>query len=341
MAAKAPRIAEVILEYQNVIDHPPIAPEQAYQQACSNDKVTIESWRNIWVANAKANHERFKSFKDKSVGKLFDKYKYQPAIVIGSGPSLKYNAPHLKEKGDIVSISCLHNFHYLEDLGVGADYYVTLDAGPVVIEEVYEGGSKTPDEYWAMTKGKTLLAYIGTDPRLFDKWQGEVLLFNCPIPDESIEKGIDDIEVFRMYIGNGGNVLGACMYIAKAVFGCSTTAFMGADFAFGYNKKFHAWDSKYDKSLGFVLKLCDVYGNKVLSWQSYANFKAWFEYVAQVVPGVYINCSEGGALGSYPEGNIAAIRQMTLEDFLSMLHLHHKVKDQCFAPEVKERKILF
>lgn len=341
MERRPPRTAEIILEFQNVIDHPPIPPEQAYVQACSNDKITIESWRKIWVENAKANHTRFKSFKDNSIAPLFDKFKYQPAIIIGSGPSLKYNAAKLKDKGDIVALSCLHNFHFLEDLGVNVDYYVTLDAGPVVIEEVYEGGSKTPEEYWAMTKNKTLLAYIGTDPRLFDKWQGKVMFFNCPIPDEAIENAIDDIEIFRLYIGNGGNVLGACMYIAKAVLGCATIAFMGADFSFGYNKKFHAWDSKYDKNLGYVLKLVDVFGNKVLSWQSYANFKSWFEYVAQVVPGLYINCSEGGALGSFPDGNIAAIRQMGIEDFLTMFHLHHRVKDQVINPEVKQRQILF
>jgi hypothetical protein len=339
--AKEARKAEIILEFQNVIEECPVTPQQAYAQACSNDKITIDSWRETWIRNIKANHAKFGSFKENGIGKLYGLYKNQPAIVIGSGPSLKYNASHLKKNDGIVTVSCLHNFHYLEDLGVGADYYVTLDAGPIVIEEVYEGGVKTPEEYWAMTQGKKLIAYIGTDPRLFEKWQGEVYFYNAPIPDETIETEIDKLEIFRSYVSNGGNVLGACMYIAKGFFGCNPIAFMGADFSFGYDKKFHAWDSKYDKSLGYVVKLVDVFGNKVLSWQSYANFKMWFEYIARMVPGIYINCSEGGTLGSYPEGNISAIKQMELEQFLGMYQLSKELESQSKSPEKLERKILF
>lgn len=328
-------------EYQNVIEHPPVDPNRMYSQACSSDGVTIESWRKIWIDNYKANHDRFGSFADKSIAKLYGRNRYQPAILAGSGPSLKYNAHELKKRGGIPLVSCLHNFHYLEDQGVGADYYVTLDSGPVVIEEVYEGGSKSPDEYWEMTKDKTLLAYVGTDPRLFDKWKGEVLFFNCPIPDAAITKAQDEIEPFRVYVSNGGNVLGACMYIAKGFLGCNPLAFIGADFSFSNEKKFHPWDSKYDAKLGYVIKATDVFGNKAITWQSYANFKAWFDYIAIRVPGLFINCTEGGIFGAYPEGNIAAVQQMELKKFISMYHLHDELKEQCEKPSSADRKILF
>ena len=335
------RKAEVLLEFQNVIEQSPVKPQQLWNQACSNDGITIESWRNTWIANAKKNKEKFGSFAERSIGKLQWAHKHQPAIIIGSGPSLKVNAQELKNRNGIVTLSCLHNFHFLEDLGVGADYYVTLDAGPVVIEEVYEGGSKTPEEYWAMTKGKKLIAYIGTDPKLFELWQGEVYFYNAPIPDAAVANEIDKIEEFRTWVSNGGNVLGACMYIAKGFFGCNPIVFMGADFAFSYDKKFHGWDSKYDKSLGYVVKAHDVYGNKVLTWQSYYNFKGWFDYIAQTVPGIYINCTEGGTLGAYSEGNIMAIRQMELKAFLDMYNMAGILTEQCVNPKTTERKILF
>lgn len=335
------RTAEILLEYQNYIEAPPVAPRQLYGQACSNDAVTIDSWREIWIRNIKANKKRFGSFKEHGIGQLFGTAARQPAIVAGAGPSLKVNAHELKDRGNIPLVSCLHNFHFLEDMDAAPEYYVTLDAGPVTIEEVSEGGSKTADEYWALTKNRTLLAFIGTDPGLLEKWQGRVLFYNAPVPDDAYRAVIDEIEPFHSYVSNGGNVLGACLYIAKGILGANPISFVGADFSFSYEKKFHAWNSKYDKSLGYVLKAVDVYGNKVLTWQSYHNFKSWFDYVACQVPGIYVNCTEGGTFGAYPDGNIMAVRQMPLKDFLGMYRLHDMLKDQCVDPAQPSKTILF
>lgn len=338
---KVIRSTEIDLEYQNYIENPPIAPAQLFGNACSSDAVTVNTWRQIWIDNVKANHKRFGSFKENSVGKVFGSKKYQPAIIAGSGPSLFHNGKSLNERGDIPLISCLHNFQFFEDNGVKVDYYVTLDAGEVVLEEVYEGGKKKPDEYWELTKDKTLVAFIGTHPSLFDKWKGKVLFYNAPVPDAAYMAEIEQLEKFNSYISNGGNVLGACLYFAKAILGCNPIAFVGADFAFSYKKKFHAWDSKYDAKLGYVIKAIDVFGNKVLTWQSYFNFKNWFDYIALTVPGIYINCTEGGTFGAYPEGNIMAVRQQPLADFMEMYTMPEKVRVSFEHPEKDEKRLLF
>jgi hypothetical protein len=335
------RKTEIILEYQNYIEALPVAPKELYGRACSSDGVTIDSWRKTWLDNTRANKKRFGSFKDQSIGKLYLKERYKPAIIVGSGPSLSVNGSLLKERSGIPAISCLHNFHFFEDRDIHIDYYVTLDAGPVVIEEVSEGGKLTEKEYWERTKSKTLIAFVGTDPKLFEKWQGKVYFFNAPVPDQAYQKELNEIEPFHAYISNGGNVLGACLYFAKGWLGCNPIAFLGADFAFGYDKKFHAWDSKYDANLGYVLKAVDVYGNKVLTWQSYANFKAWFDYVAVQVPGIYVNCTEGGTFGAYPEGNIMAVKQMELSQFLKMYQMPDHLKPQVEDPSVPSNVILF
>jgi hypothetical protein len=264
-----------------------------------------------------------------------------PAIVAGSGPSLAGNAAQLKDRGKILLISCLHNFHFLEDLGVKADYYVSLDAGPVTISEVSEGGKLTEEEYWERTADHTLLCYIGTHPDLLKKWRGKVYFFNCPIPDAATSAGIEAVERFNTHIGSGGNVLGGCLYIAKAIFGCSSIAFVGADFCFSYQNKFHGWDSKYDANVGQCVPLTDVYGIKRKTWPTYANFKAWFEHVASNVPGTYYNCSEGGCLGSYPEGNIAAFKYIDLAQFFEIYHMNKHTKAQCENPETLNVTMLF
>lgn len=333
------------LSYQNYIEQPPVAPKALFKAAASNDGITIETWRKTWIDQVLKNRKKFGSFKEHSIGKIFGSHKYKPAIIAGSGPSLAYNSHQLKNRGGIPLISCLHNYHHFEDQGITPDYYVSLDAGPVVLEEIAEGGKKTPEEYWESTKGKNLCAYIGSHPDLFEKWQGNIFLFNAPIPDEEYLKAVESEEKFSLYVSNGGNVLGACMYIAKAILGCNPVAFVGADFAFSYDEgkgpKFHGWDSKYDKDIGQAVSATDVFGNRVLTWTSYYNFKNWFDFIAITIPGDYVNCTEGGILGAYRDGNIVAIKQQSLSDFLNKYELSERVREGCENPSRDEKIILF
>lgn len=330
------------LSYQNYIEMPRVTTQQMWSQACSNDETTINSWRPAWIKNIRDNFKTHGPFSNRSMGALFGKFQNKPCILAGSGPSLRHNGHLLKDRGDIALISCLHNFHFFEDLGVEVDFYVSLDAGEVTVEEVSEGGQRSAEEYWELTKDRKLLAWIGSHPKLLEKWRGEIYFFNCPVPDKEVIDAQEELEVFNVFVSNGGNVLGACLNIAKAFFGCAITAFVGADFCFGYNNKFHGWDSKYDARMGHVLKVVDVFGNKVSTWPSYNNFKAWFDNVALTVPGIYINCTEGGTFGAYPEGNIMAVQQMPLAGFLDMFNRNVKeMKACCENPQINEKRIFF
>lgn len=336
-----PKTAQIRLEYQNNIMELPIPPAQLYAQSCASDTQTMSHWRETWIRNIRENKKRFGAFRDHSAGQLFKTFEHKPCIIAGAGPSLKDNAKDLLHRGSIPLVSCLHNFHFLEDIGANPEFYVSLDSGDITIEEVSEGGTKSAEEYWAKTKDRSLIAYIGTSPKLFEKWQGKIYLFNAPLPDAELMREIDEIERFGCYVSNGGNVLGACLYLARGFFGCCPIAFVGADFSFSYEHKFHGWDSKYDKNLGNVIKMVDVFGNKRLSWQSYANFKGWFDQLSVTSPQIFINCSEGGCFGSYPEGNVVSIKQMKLARFLFMYRMHEELIDQMTTPEISERRILF
>lgn len=335
------RKEEMILEYQPYLEYAPLKPKDLFNKATESDDITITAWRDTWLSNIKSNHEKYGSFESRSIGQFYNMNQYKACVVIGSGPSLRNNISELKNRKGVMAVSCLHNYHYLEDNDAHADFYMTLDAGKVVIEEVFEGGKKTEKEYWDSTKGKKLLAYIGSPTELLDKWQGEIFFFNAPVPDMDFMRTIDDIELFNVYISNGGNVLGACLYFAKSFLGSSTVGFMGADFCFSYDRQFHAWKSKYDKKLGHTLKVTDVFGNSVHTWQSYNNFKGWFEYVAMSIPGMYFNCSEGGTFGAYHGGNLRSIIQMPLKDFLKMMNLNEEIEVQAKNPKVEEKKLLF
>jgi hypothetical protein len=332
---------EMVLEYQPYTDMPHMDRNSLYQTACRNDDITVKTWWDTWLGNIRKNHEKFGPFRDRSIAQLYRKHIFQPCVVMGSGPHLKYQAETLAKNPGIPVVSCLHNFHFCIDNNIPVNYFVTLDAGPVTIEEVSEGGEQDEDFYWEATKDHTLVAFIGTDPTLLEKWQGEIYFYNCPLPNEELVGLIDEVEEFKLYISNGGNVLGACMYLAKAFLGCNPIIYTGASFSFDYNSKsFHAWDSKYDGKLGTTVKATDVFGNKVYSWPSYMGFKSWFDWISDK-PGIWINATEGGCLGSYPEGNLRSIIQMDLEDVFDQFNICENMRDQCEDPQGCERKILF
>ncbi len=337
------RIVEMDLEFLPYLNEAPVQPAQLQKQATSNDEVTINAWRDTWISNMKANHEKHgpfvgkgepesDDFKPTHIGAQFNRFRNQPCIVLGSGPSLKNAIPALKENKTIPVISCLHNFHYLMDNDIKVDLWVTLDSGKITIEEIAEGGDEPLGYYLNKTADQTLAAFVSSDPGLIDSWQGEISWFNCGIPDDKIRKEFEAVEKFEVYVSNGGNVLGAAMYIAKAIWGCNPIAYSGADFCFDYMKKFHPWDSKYDGKLGRALIKNDIFGNKVYTWQSYQNFCGWFEGVSIKCPGIWCNISEGGSLGAYPQGNIPSIRQLAAIDFVRMYHICEEVRYMCENP---------
>jgi hypothetical protein len=347
--SKPVKTAEIVLEYQSLIPHPPVPKGALYDRACSNDKPTIDHWSEIWLKNIKANKEKFGSFKEHSAAKFYGDYRYQVAIIAGSGPSLKRNAADMSTRGKIPLVSCLHNFHMFEELDLAPEFYLSLDAGEVVVEEVYEGGSKDPEWYWERSKDRKLLCYIGTSPRLLEKWRGEVYFFNAPVPNPEFLKAQDEIEKFNFYFGNGGNVFGACLYFAKAILGCGSIIFTGADFSFGYptikdgkaHHKFHSWDSKYDKDLGRTDKVTDIYGNKVHTWPSYYNFKNYFDWVVCHLDGEWINSTEGGCMGAYSDGNIVQFKYMDLVDAIRRYNMFDELEESARNPEVDYRKVLY
>lgn len=326
------RNVEMDLEYLNTIDLPPQSSKQLHNQAASNDDPTIDSWRETWIKNYKENHRLFGPFCDNGIGKIYGEAHLRPAIVVGSGPSLANNVDVLATAGDIPILSCLHNFHYMVDNDVPVDYYVTLDAGEVTIEEISEGGEHDHEYYLEKTKDSTLLAFVGSSPNLIKSWRGKVLWFNCPIPDQKVKDEYEATEKFQNFVTNGGNVLGACVYIAKAYMGANPLAYVGADFAFGYKKNFHPWKSKYDGKLGDVIRTLDCWGNKVYTWRSYNNFKCWHDSITMRVPGEWINCSEGGTFGVYQQGLIKQIRHKPLKEFIDGYKLYKAMEYQANNP---------
>jgi len=345
------------LDFQGTIDYPPQSKEEIWKQAASNDKSTIDHWIPSWLTEFRENKKRF-DFNENSVMKLFKKEAYKPIICAGSGPSLKKNAYLLNKhtiersspfdqsreivqgggRGDIKIITGTHNFGFLEDLEIMTenDYYMTLDAGPITISELTEGGLKyKPEEYWERTKNRTLISTIYGNHELLAKWKGPIYFFHTSWSEDTTKKEIFDTKAvdYRKVpvFATGGNVLGACFYCSRTILGASSTIMIGADFSFGYDRKFHSWDSGYDAKFQGVIPCTDIFGNRVFTWPSYYNFKLWFDFVAMQgnsgLNHLMINATEGGILGAYPNGNIRNIIQMDLKSALKMFTIHESLPE--------------
>lgn len=343
------RKVELDLTYAPSINSIPEKYGDVYKVACSGDAITVTSWKDIWVKNYAATKDRFGSFEEKSYGQLFGLNAHKPMIVIGSGPSLKTCLPDLKRNkallNPVKSISCLHNFGILEDENCHADYYLSLDSGGVVIDDVTEARNKDGNFYWDATKDKTLIAYAASDPRLFDLWQGKVYLFNCLIPDSELREKLNGIERFSHYVSSGGNAGGAAMYTAKAVMGSSEIIYVGMDFSFSMERNFHSYGTHYDnvggKGIGNVVSWPSVFGNTApwsVTWPSYLNFKFWMDWVSYNVPGTWSTASEG-ILGAYPEGNINSFNYGNLNFLLEKYRVAEEVDLGEFKIENGVRKV--
>lgn len=317
------------LAYQQYVPQPPAPKEALWKQACTNDEITSESWRDTWLKHIERNVTE-NDADNHMVSDEFAKHALKPVICVASGPSLKKNVERLKDAGDIPIISCLHNFGLLTDLGIKATY-VTLDAGQVVIPEMTEGGKKDKEYYLEASKECTLIAGLVSPPELIKMWRGETKFFNATIPDKAFMERMPQLTKNKWVYSVGGNTFGAAMYHAAWVWGCNPLALVGADFSFDYMHKFHSWDSAYDKQFAGVVPCTDVYGNRVYSWPSYQNFRAWTEFQAMGGQSQHnlqiINCTEGGTLGAYPHGNIMQVKQLRLQDFLDGYLRHKKLGD--------------
>jgi hypothetical protein len=339
----------MIKQLQKTIDSLPVPAGNLWKQACSGDEVTNASWKEKWNHCLKENADKY-NFSELSCFQFYNREKYKPVIIAGAGPSIRYNVKYLSKtvftqmnlatgkdeevllggRGDIRIVSCLHNFAFFEDNGIMSenDYYVNLDAGPITISEIYEGGKQKEEWYWEKTAERTLIATALSHPDLLKRWKGKIFFFKTGSTivenySEIVNPG--KVPIFSV----GGNVLGACLYFAKAILGAGPIIFIGADFCFSYDHKFHGWDSQYDSQFSGVIPAIDIYGNRVFTWPSYYNFKCFFDFISVGGMGknsqIFINSTEGGILGAYPEGNIRHILQIPLKEVLHTFTMNNQI----------------
>lgn len=339
----------MVLQVQPYIEAIPTGMNAAWSAATRNDSVTVESWFEQWISQAKENVKNH-DMSANSVMNLHGAAAGKPVILMGAGPSLAKNWKELVGDGeksigrkDIKIVTNVHNFPFCEDrnLMTSDDYYVILDAGDICLKEMYEGGVHDAEWYWERTTNRTLIACHVTHPEFIAKWRGPIYWYMTPCASQQLAEEITKLlDVTKIPAFNvGGNVMGSALYFARAILGCSVPIFMGMDLCFSYDRKFHPWECWYNSKFSGVMPWTDIYGNRVYTWQSYFGFKNWFDFMACGGTGnnsqLWINATEGGILGAYPEGNIKQIIQLDLKTALSMFN-NYTIMPKLMSKTTKE-----
>lgn len=349
-------LVEMQFTLNRYIDGIPQGKDAAWRAATRNDDITVKSWAKQWLDQTIANSSSH-DISGNSAMAVHGAYAGKPVILMGAGPSLQKNWMFLKEdrekkiqgRCDIPIVTSVHNFPFCEDrdLMTSSDFYVILDAGEICISEMSEGGSHNEEWYWERTKDRVLIAYHGAHPEFIKKWQGQIYWYSTPSASAEFASQIGNIiDLSKVPVFNvGGNVMGASLYFARAVLGCSVPIFIGMDLCFSYDRKFHPWDCKYNSMFGEVIPWTDIWGNRVWTWGSYFGFKNWFDFMACGGSGgnaqIWINATEGGILGAYQEGCIRQIIQLDLKTALHIFNMHKILPELISKSKNSEVHLLF
>lgn len=279
--------------------------------AAQNER-TLAHWRHAWIANARVNREERGPFGAHSVLELWGRGR-GPALCLGAGPSLESAVDDLRvaQRKGMRVLSCLRSFSFLESASISPDYYVTLDASPLITNHI-------TDALIERTIDKTLVAHVSTDPDVLRRWRGRILFFASPPQEASLSEEYDKIERFNVFVESGGNVFGSCVYIAKAILGANPVVLLGADLSFPPKGDSYAGGSPREDEDPILDGLTDICGAPVSTIPQYYAHKLWLDDVCSRVPGIWINCSEAGIVGAVPGGmNLTSPINMSLRRFLA------------------------
>lgn len=242
------------------------------------------------------------------VGKLKDRFRGRPAVVVSAGPSLEKNMhllPRLKGKALIIAVDTI--LAKLMKNNIIPDVVCSIER----IDEIYDYFYKGKD----IPASMALVAPPVLKPIIFDEHQGErVIPFRGPLP---VYKWLAEATGIKgeAYIEMGSSVAHLAFGFAAHT-GCSPIILTGQDLAFGTidgTLVSHSKDTIYED----VDKCSDddyncasaeiegYYGGKVATSRWWLDVKLWLENQITEKGLDVVNATEGGA-------KIAGTRQSPL-----------------------------
>jgi hypothetical protein len=313
-----------------------------YVSSKISDLLTRFEFEEKWAANILSNIPHL--FKGACVGEFFGAFKGYPGVIVSAGPSLKKNAPLLKELSDKALICCVDtSFKVLTRLGITPHIVMSLDAQRYSVRHFLGIESYEPyllsdlvscPRVGSIYRGRLITS---TTSKYYDSADGTVSRETTPLMDwvEKYIHGIGDVQ-------SGGSVATSLFdFLLNA--GCSSIILVGQDLAYT-GREIHTsgtyhndeWLTLTNRTLNLdtinqrvVRKRKISYvpswggGGTVLTDFVLNIYRQWFEDSCGKVGVTVINATEGGA-------RIDGTVEMTLAD----------VSESCSGQKKKPADIL-
>jgi len=270
---------------------------------------TLANFARLWENNFEANRSLIG--RSPAVTSLFGRFKDEPAIIVGAGPSLDKNIRWLEPARQGAIIICVDTIlQALSHAGIAPTFVVSLDPQPD-IRSLYEGVDTTT---------LTLVAPTIAHPAALAAWKGRIVFYNKYAPDIPQLTRIANAAPDTGYLIPGGTVLSVGLDLAFRA-GANPIAFCGQDLSYppgpAYSKNTVYGDAAYDtlfsSRLGDMVEDTDIFGRAVPTLKSLFVTKQWMEWAFTTWkrghPADYYNCTEGGIVTNH-----CAIA--TLEEFV-------------------------
>ena len=263
--------------------------EQLISQISTN---TLNFRIKQWVDNFKTNLKLVKGAK--GIASLASMGKGIPAAIVGSGPTLDRNIKDVRLlQGKAIIIACDSAVKALLDAGAKPDIVVVTDSKERVakffddmsVEEL----NFVVDTFVHPSTAERLLGA----KRLY--WYSTLPIQACPFSGALNE--------WTGYIGNlgtGGCVATTAWWLAVRHLLCDPDILVGLPESF-YDPA-HMYAQSVAKSVetepytSSLIECTDIFGRPCYTFPALQSFAWWFQDAFLQVPGIHINCSEGGIL---------------------------------------------
>ena len=259
----------------------------AYQEECRKELVELHISNFLWNVRIVQQYPGILKFEH-----LFP---HIPAVIVGVGPSLDKHIPLLsKYRKNYIMVAVDAALPILIKHNIYPDFVGMVDPTP-----------KQADNFNNIdtTKFYTVLPPI-VHPSVFRKLDPlHVLLFNVKDPQSPIMEQIPYHTGQKGALPAGVLTSGTCFAFA-VIMGCDPVLFVGHDLSWPTPDKVYAQGvskqkENFQKGAKFrsnCLLFPDIYGNLVLTHNTFLNFWAWMRDFCKDAAVRVINCSEAGIL---------------------------------------------
>ena len=272
-------------DYMRLLDVPQV---DGIHSIPLNDFVGMKGWINdsiqdTWRKNYIANRNKIVVTKQSSEARK------KCCILVGSSPAIKPQIKTLKNINEnFIIISSNGAYPWLMQNGVEPDYVMLIEGRDHVVGDV------------SLKSNAKLIVSQFVDPKIYDIWNGPIETFVCSATGMEDLIKEDGLEVDVA----GGNVLNASFLWSYKYLGCRNYITIGNSLC--YYDDYYVDGRSTDHVMKNLkdhehIKAVDMQGNVVSTTAPLLLYKTWLETYSRISGADFINATEDGIFGVYPE----------------------------------------